>query len=333
MNSGLPEFENWELVAREWNRVQGSYLQIRESDLLWNLTRQALVHYRFTRLANTPVLYGVASSEGLTAGLSERSLWLSLWGEIPTGQEDNFISELLDLTRREGKSRCSIGADEFHFVSGVPLDSEANERLLNSLAKNDFKITEACDLVGDIESESVSKYIDEALQNSQKEGWQLRPALSDVEKDELLNFLTTEFPGRWTREFEFFLKSEETKRAIWSSLRNQNNQIVGFARIAVRNRFLPADEGWTPGALRLPLQPNRDFAWSLTDGCLGPIGVAASQRGKGTGRILLGLTLNSLRANQAKLTCIDWTDAMKYYQPLQFKVARRYGTAWRALVS
>jgi len=331
MNSGLPVFENGKLVAREWNRVQGPYLQVRNCDLLWNLTQQALVHYQFTQLANTPVLYCVASNNGVSAGLSDRSLWLSLWGEIPAGQEDDFINELLDLTRREGKSRCSIGGDEFHFVPGVPLESKANERLLRSLAKNDFKIAEACDFVGDIESETVSKYIDEALKNSRSEGWQLKAALSDAEKEELHAFLKTEFPGRWTREFEFFLKSETTKRAIWSSLRNQTNEICGFARIAVRNRSLPIDEGWTPGALRLPLVPDRNSAWSPTDGCLGPIGIAASQRGKGTGRILLGLTLNSLRLNQAKLTCIDWTDAMKYYQPLQFKVVRRYGTAWRAL--
>lgn len=332
MNSRLPEFDNWRLVVHEWNRVQGPYLQVRDSDVIWNLTRQSLVHYRFARLAETPILYGVTSTEGVSAGLSANSLWLSLWGGIPVGKEDDFINELLDLARREGKSRCSIGADEFHFTPGLPLESENNERLLTSLKKNDFKIVEAFDLVGELESEAVSNYIDEALTKAQKEGWRLIPAFNDAEKVSLHKYLATEFPGRWTREFEFYLKCEETKRAIWSSLLNDANQIVGFARIAIRNRFLPIEEGWTPGALRLPLHSDRESACLTNDGCLGPIGVSASQRGKGTGRLLLGLVLNSLRTSGAKRTCIDWTDAMKYYQPLQFRVVRRYGTAWRAPV-
>ncbi len=327
MGSRNPALDEWKLVVHEWNRIQGPYLQVRDCDVLWNLTQQPLVQYRFARLANTPVLYGIASDEGLASGLSGSSLWLSLWGEIAAGAEDGFINELLDLVRREKKSRCSIGADEFHFVPGLPMESDLNKRLLDSLVRHDFKIVESCDLIGELESEAVSRYIDEAASRAESEGWQLLPASSPEEKEELRRYLAIEFPGRWTREFEYFLRYEDAKRAIWYLLRAPNRWTVGFARIAVRSRYQPLDEGWTPGALRLPLHTAPASGWSANDGCLGPIGVSSSQRGKGTGRLLLGLVLRSLRVNGAKRACIDWTDAMKYYSPLQFKIARRFGSA------
>ena len=105
--------------------------------------------------------------------------------------------------------------------------------------------------------------------------------------------------------------------------------MVGFSRLAKRGRVPRLSEGWTPGAMRLPLSPEavaRD-----TDSCLGPIGISASERGRGAGKILLGLSLHELSLQRAELTCIDWTNAYNYYTPLGFSVARRYLSFWKEL--
>lgn len=330
MTAQSSEAHEWRRVLREWNEIQGPFFQVRECDILWNLKRQDLVTYLYTQLANTPVLYAVTSPIGSQAGLSTKSLWLSLWGKIPQGRESDFVRELLGLAESMQKTRCSLGGDDFHFLPGVPLNSiPSNAALVEALKLADFRIIEECDLVGDIENEAVSSYIANALDEAEKRAWKFAPADSLQEQRDLLLFLSTEFPGRWTREYEFHMKHPDSGRARWAALRDDHHTVIGFARTAVRKNQLPIVEGWTPAALRLPLSADPSSAWCAEDGCLGPIGIANSQRGRGAGRVLLGLVLKSLRENGAKRTCIDWTDALKYYEPLRFDVVRRYGSAWR----
>lgn len=315
-------------VLKQWNRCHGPYYQIRETDLRWNLTAQDLLSYRFTTLDGTPIMYAVATEQGEASGLSTKSLWLSLWGEITEGHESRFVSELEALTRAEGKARLTIGADEFHFVPGVPTDSPADLRLIDALEISGYQGATEADFVGDAASTAVTAYITEARGLASNQAMTFRIAETDAERTALHAFLAREFPGRWTREFEFWRSRSDTRRGFWATLQ-QSGTIMGFARMAVRNRVKGEEMAWCPGALRLPLR--RESRPDLHDSCLGPIGVAASGRGKGSGRVLLGLVLEKLREEGAERICIDWTDAFKYYEPLCFEKARQYRTAWKGL--
>ncbi|MBW7416523.1 hypothetical protein J9A19_25120, partial [Escherichia coli] len=76
------------------------------------------------------------------------------------------------------------------------------------------------------------------------------------------------------------------------------------------------------GAMRLPLAAGA--ARADTDSCLGPIGISKDERGRGAGKILLGLSLHELSLQSAEPTCIDWTNAYNYYTPLGFEIVRRF---------
>jgi hypothetical protein len=80
-----------------------------------------------------------------------------------------------------------------------------------------------------------------------------------------------------------------------------------------------------PGALRFPLASGS--VDSALDASLGPIGISASERGKGAGKVLLGLSLQLLLDKNAERLCIDWTNAYNYYKPLGLQVVRRYRSA------
>jgi len=59
-------------------------------------------------------------------------------------------------------------------------------------------------------------------------------------------------------------------------------------------------------------------------GSLGPIGVSAGLRGRGSGHALLGQALSHLRDLGARRTIIDWTGLVDFYGRHGFEVTRRY---------
>ncbi len=285
----------------------------------WNLTQQRLIQYQTKSFDGTSVLLAKSTKEGLTLGIPENQMHVSLWG--PTKNPAQLIKSIEAFARENQMQKLLWGADEFHFLPGVP--SEQTE-LISVLQKNNYVTMEVADLAGNcgqyevqelINSISIGDYDFELIDNQ-------------IEKIKMIDFLKTEFPGRWLREFLIWDQRLDTKRALWFGLK-KDRKFVGFARIGVRKNFLPTDQGWTMGALRFP--PGAENVFSDSDGCLGPIGVAESERGKGSGKVLLGLALQELRSRNTKQICIDWTNAFKYYERLNFKRVRNYQGAWKQL--
>lgn len=312
-------------ILRQWNSTHGAPYQLRLSDLMWNLQKQNLLCYSFHEIAGTPVVTATATQLGIAAGIPVRNLWLSLWGQISDYQK--FVEELKTFSKLSGKAKTVIGGEEFHLMPGVPL-SPPGEKLQHALQKAKFDGAEAADYFGNINSAAVSDYIANSKAESEKRGLTFNEVTTPTDISTAEAFLLKEFPGRWAREFQFWAAREDTQRAFWKLLRTTDGEVIGFARMAVRGRSVPLEKNWTPGALRMPTQLEQPLHISTSDCSLGPIGVASSQRGQGTGKVLLGLVLESLRNSPGDRICIDWTNAFKYYEPLKFEVARRYWTAW-----
>jgi len=323
------------LCLEQWNRQASRSLQIRMADLEWNFRAQNLLSYRVDQVAGVPVIYAVVTEIGAGFGLSVGSLWLSLWGEIAAGDEVRFVAELEKLAVHEGKHRLVFGADEFHFLPGIPSDTVSGQRLMAAVKAAGYEGDVVADYVGPAHSPAVDAYIAQARGREGLGDFELRPVETHERLSELETFLAREFAGRWTREFRFWRSRSDCRRAFWMALtKGASSEILGFARMAVRSRVEPLDTAWTPGSLRLPLWQTgeTDTQWNATDSCLGPIGVARSLRGQGAGRALLGRVLETLQSRNADRICIDWTDAFHYYEPLQFLKVRQYQTAWKSSV-
>jgi hypothetical protein len=310
-------------VLRSWNACHGAFYQASEVDLRWNLAEQNLVRYWREDLAGVPVILGEATLEGARMGVLEKGLWISLYGDT-RGKELQFATASEEFARAAGKTRLAIGSDEFHFLPGVPLE---DAKLAATFKGQGFTAAECADFAGFSGNEPCTRYIREAAQDALKRGWLLHGLRNEADRNDLTELLLREFKGRWSREWELWQQRGDSTRGFWNLLRDEHGKVLGFSRLAVRGRYPESSMGWTPGAMRLPLssQGGREN----TDSCLGPIGIAKEERGRGAGKVLLGLSLHEFSLQGAKLTCIDWTNAYNYYTPLGFEIVRRYLTLWK----
>lgn len=316
-------------VLRSWNRCHGAFYQVREGDLLWNSREQDLVRYWSDEVDGVPVLWAEPSPLGIELGILPGGLWMSLFGEINLGAEAGFIDAAEKFARDRGKKRLAIGGDEFHFLPGLPVDDEFGEHFSEALKVTGFSSAGCADFVGAPSNSKTEEYIGAARADAEARGWTFRLVRDEASKEAIEQFLGREFPGRWAREWRVWSSRKDTGRVFWNLLRDENNNVLGFSRLGLRGRFEPLSEGWNPGALRLPLSDQALMA--NTDSCLGPIGIAASERGRGAGRVLLGLSLHELSLQGAERTCVDWTNAYNYYTPLGFSIVRRYLSVWKNL--
>lgn len=311
-----------EQLRRDWNRCHSAFYHLTEDALLWNLERQDWLRYSLIDAAGVLVLVAEAAPAGAAAGLSSKTLWVSLFGAVPVGGEYAFVTALLAEQKARGKTRLAFGGEEFHFVSGLAHAEEAERRMLPVLERMGFQGAEAVDYAGSLATAELRHYVSDACRVAEGDGWKLSVAASPEARAELGAFLRANFAGRWEREFRFWAAREDTGVAFWNLLRDREGQLLGFSRLGLRGSESGA---WLPGALRLPLAEN---AAKSTDACLGPIGLAPAARGRGAGKVLLGLSLQLLLDRNAERVCIDWTNAYNYYKPLGLPVVRNFRSVW-----
>jgi hypothetical protein len=307
-------------LVSDWNRCHGAFYRLREADLAWHLNEQDWLSYLPLDVAGVPVLCAEATEKGAAHGLSRKTLWLSCQGEISAGKKAAFAAELDRMAPARGKSRLCLGGEEFHLIPGIPLAPDDGG--LNSVAEElGFTFTDAVDYAGSLRNADLQVYVKEALAAAGE--LRLETARSAADLDELGAYLKMEFSGRWEREFRFWRERSDAKRAFWNVLR-RGPDICGFSRLSIRGGEAG---GWLPGALRFPLGEGNGSVDSATDAALGPIGISSSERGKGAGKALLGLSLQLLLDKNAERLCIDWTNAYNYYKPLGLQLVRKYRSA------
>jgi hypothetical protein len=308
-------------VIEQWNKCHGAFWQLCPGDLEWHMREQDWLSYSVEELAGVPALLARATKKGAEAGIPAANLWVSLYGEIPSGGERAFAEAAESFARGQGAAKMLFGGCEFHLVSG--LAKPEADPLLKVLGGQGFQFAEMVDYAGALRTPAIQGY----CAKNAGEGWSFTEARDENSLDAVGAFLLKEFPGRWEREFRFWRARADTRRARWYALtREGENQVRGFSRLSIRGK---EKGGWCPGALRMPSLT--ETGRSELDGCLGPIGICATERGKGTGRVLLARTLGELLAIGAQTVCIDWTNAYNYYMPLNLNIVRSYQSAWKQI--
>lgn len=136
--------------------------------------------------------------------------------------------------------------------------------------------------------------------------------------DAVLAFIAEEFDPAWAVDLREALE-DGLSLADLLVARDAAGDPVGFARIH--------------RDIRPPIGP--PLFWSARigpdTGGLGPIGVAASRRGRGLGRALLGQALLAIAERGARDIVIDFTDQLSFYGPLGFVPWLTYRHASRPL--
>jgi predicted N-acetyltransferase YhbS len=211
----------------------------------------------------------------------------------------DLLADAKNVLRNRGINRLLFGADSRHFFPGCPCDFGL---LCDFLMIEGFEQGgEAIDLERDLDTyEPISPMPD---------GYTARPCeRADVES--LRTFMEAEFPGRWTYDVFDKIAAEDTPGCVYAAFRGK--EVAGFALLQDWTHRQPIAGGvW---------RNNLGEKW----GSLGPIGVAASLRGKGLGHGLLGAALAHQKSKGVRRCIIDWTGLRDFYGKHGFQPTRTY---------
>jgi hypothetical protein len=208
-----------------------------------------------------------------------------------------------NVIKDRGSCKLVFGADSGHFFPGCPTEC-TNLR--------DFLTVEGFVEKGgvfDLENDLAGYVPKPGCLERLKGGTTVRSIRAE-ERGLLERFLTTEFPGRWTHDVLDKIAVEGRTDMVYGLFVGE--KLEGFA----------FTQDWTH------TKPINGCVWHLDLGDhwggLGPIGMAASMRGKGLGDALLAGTLSELKIKGVRRMIIDWTGLDKYYGGHGFQVTRRY---------
>ncbi len=235
----------------------------------------------------------------------EESAWISLFMVKPCYRMQGIGSKLLEKVEYEvkklGKHNLFLGKDYFNFFPGLPVD------LKNSIpwfTKRGFnRPYDTYDLIKKI------KRNEPKIELRNKDITYRICSIDD--KNNLINFIKDNWPGRWTKEAIDYFSAGGTGKEYVIGL--DNNTICAFAKIG------------------LPTTDTSLISYSLTWrkrfdalGGIGPLGVDTQYRKKNIGFDIVAFANNVLIDNGVTDIIIDWTGLLDFYRKLDFEVFKSY---------
>lgn len=307
-----------DLVA-VWNQAMGQSFPLREK-----LLRQHMADLNFL-----PEASFAAVKDGRTVGfalakqnrenmgiLVPRIGYISAIAVDPSRQRQGIGSQLLGAVRRQLEeqkvTRISLGGDTYHLFPGIPEEVPAG---ITFFARHGAVLADgrSVDLMRDITDYAHPASVIATLE---REPVQFRTATAD-DLPSLIQFLSQEFPGRWTYERCKFLYAGGDPSDIMLGV--EHGRIVAFCQM-----YTPQSIGIGPSVYWAPLLGDHY-------GGLGPLGAAKSVRGRGLGLAVVAETVAELKRQGVQRMAIDWTTLVDFYGLLGFVPWKRYIPAHFAL--
>lgn len=221
-----------------------------------------------------------------------------------------IAAHLARVAGAHGVTSLEAGGGMFYLWGGIPDGLPGANEFAAAIG---FELgMPSYDLRGDVTDLRVDQQVDRLLRFI---GMTVEPAHGGDVAD-ILAFLFDEFGGEWWHETNWFIAQGGDPGTLLL-MRDTLRRIVGLARIH------------RPGGL--PIGPPHFWAARRPPaaGGLGPIGIAASQRGQGLGRALLVVALDRLRREGLTDVVVDLTSLLGYYGSHGFRpwITWRHGTA------
>lgn len=218
----------------------------------------------------------------------------------------DIMAHAKKVLRERGIDRLIFGQDSRHFFPGCPDECKF---LYDFLTIEGFEAGgEAFDVERDLVDYAPPSNHRKALD---EQGATVRP-VAFKDRPALLQFLRTEFPGRWAYDTLAKIEAEGESRDVLGLFLGPTCH--GFAVTQRPHHKVPiAGAVW-----------RRDLGadWAT----LGPIGVSKAVRKRGLGDALLAASLLHLQAEGARRCLIDWTTLTDWYGKHGFEISRRYRT-------
>ena len=236
----------------------------------------------------------------------DETCWLNLIYVVPKSRRLGIGSKLLELVEKEaekiGKKNLHLGKDYYNYFPGLPVDLKNSASWFEQ--KGFVRPYDTFDLIKNINNLNLDKL---KLRN---DSYTFR--LSTIEdKDNLINFMKKNFPGRWFKELLDYYKNGGDGNEYVIAL--DNNVICAFAKIGYPNTnisLISYSMTWK----------NRFKAL----GGIGPLGVDSSYRKRNLGYDIVAYANNVLIDNNVSNIIIDWTGLLDFDRKMGFEVFKSY---------
>lgn len=228
--------------------------------------------------------------------------WISLIYVHKNYRKRGIGSQLLEIVEEQFiKNNIEIfyiGRDYFNYFPGLPSDMKNS---LSWFEKRGYN-TSYCtyDLI------SKNKDIKPLVNNC----YEFRVATIN-DKSNLISFMETNWPGRWTKETIDYWNSGGTGREYLLSL--DEGRICAFAKICYPDTY--------ENLISYSLTWRKRF---VALGGIGPLGVEKEHRGHHLGQDIVVYAKNLLISCGSSDIIIDWTGLLDFYRPMGFEVWKSY---------
>jgi len=228
--------------------------------------------------------------------------WISLFCIKKNFRNQGIGSKLLDLVEQKmlefGKKVLFLGKDYNNYFPGLPVDLKNG---LGFFLKRGFERPyDTYDLM------NVNKdYI--PLRGNK---YQFRFGTMK-DKDDILSFIHSNWPGRWHKEAIDYFKNGGTGKEYLLCL--DNEKVIGFAKVNFPDTEM--------------LLISNNLTWRnrfKALGGIGPLGIDKDYRKQNLGFDIVAYAINSLNKVNATNIIIDWTGLLDFYRLLGFEVWKSY---------
>jgi len=301
-------------LARVWNRALGEHFPLDTRLIRQNIEgapsfqpEDSTIVLRGDDVAGFIVTKRFREQDPLLATLGSVG-WIDALIVDPAHQRQGLGRDLLAWAvyrlRSNGAGTIHLASALRHFFPGVPLELPG---LVDYFAGAGFsQVGVAHDLHGDLRGFVAPPSARAAV--AAVDGVVHPCRVQDMPA--LHAFLAAEFPGRWRYDIARYLTMGGDPAMV--IILRQGDAVAGFAQIHRAGRGYQGPPAYWRG-VRGP-----------RPGGLGPIGVAASMRGKGVGLALLQLALEEAARRGVEDGVIDWTSLLDFYARVGFAPWKSY---------
>lgn len=305
----LTKYEKLEDIYILWNKIYGNIYPITNELFERNLSNASLENSYVAIDENENLIAFIICkfwNDEFEISTYNDSCWISLFCVDTKYRNQGIGSKLLELVENKAidlnKKKIYLGKDYNNYFPGLPVDLKSST---NWFCKRGFtKTYDTYDLIKVINCHSLDKI---SMKNVE---FLFRTATID-DKDELVDFVHRNWPGRWEKEIRDYFKmggnGEEYAIAV------DNGIICAFAKMG------------------LPTTKTSLISYSLTWrkrfnklGGIGPLGVDISYRKKYLGYDIVAYANNVLIDKGVTDIIIDWTGLLDFYRRMGFEVFKSY---------
>lgn len=232
--------------------------------------------------------------------------WISLMLVDPKYRCRGIGSTLYELVEKRmkelGKKQIFLGKDYLNYFPGLPVDLKNSAGWFEK--KGFVRPYDTYDLIRNISKDKNNKL---SIKN---DSFEFRVCTLN-DKENLINFIMKNWPGRWEKETRDYFSSGGTGKEYVIAL--DSGKICAFAKIG------------------LPSTNEAIMSYSLTWrnrfsalGGIGPLGVDISYRNRNLGYDIVAFACNTLIDNNVSDIIIDWTGLLDFYRRMGFEVFKSY---------